>query len=236
MMAYKLAGVVVLGVVLSGCGGEAAEKYGKKIRYEFEVTITNLTASQPLSPSALIFHNPNWHVFKTGEAASLELEQVAEAGDNQMLLDSAYQDKAVQKTESGSEVLLPGATERYQIRLTDRGRLQLSYVSMLVNTNDAFAALDALQVSDMAVGDSLTRRLISYDSGTEANSETADSVPGPASSGLAEGFNPARDDIRNQVYVHPGVITSEDGLSNSVLKAAHRWDNPVASITVIRLD
>ena len=107
----------------------------------------------------------------------------------------------------------------------------LSLVSMLVNTNDAFTGLDGGDISELASGESMTFYLNTYDAGTELNSETAATVPGPAGNG--EGLNSARDD-NDMVTLHPGVITSDDGLDSSTLTAIHKWDNPTAMVTITR--
>ena len=100
---------------------------------------------------------------------------------------------------------------------------------MMVNTNDGFTGLSALDVSSLAVGDSLIRTTVAYDAGTEANTEAAGTIPGPADGG--EGFNEARDDV-NFVARHPGVVTNEDGLSSSVLSPEHKFDNPLAKVVI----
>ncbi|HFQ61119.1 MAG TPA: hypothetical protein ENK39_02315, partial [Epsilonproteobacteria bacterium] len=74
--------------------------------------------------------------------------------------------------------------------------------------------------------------LVTYDAGTEANSELASTIPGPAGGG--EGFNAARDD-KDFVSVHEGVVTKDDGLSTSALTQMHKWDNPAASVSIERV-
>ena len=86
----------------------------------------------------------------------------------------------------------------------------------------------------MAVGDAVTLRAIAYDSGTEANTETAATIPGPAGGG--EGFNAARDDIADQVAMHSGVVGQDDGFATSDLTGQHRFDNPVAQVTIERIN
>ena len=103
---------------------------------------------------------------------------------------------------------------------------------MLVNTNDAITGVNDVLVGDMAVGDSVTLRAIAYDAGTEANTETAATIPGPAGGG--EGFNAARDDIADRVAMHPGIVGAEDGFATSNLTGQHKFDNPVALITIGR--
>lgn len=50
---------------------------------------------------------------------------------------------------------------------------------MLIPTNDAFTGVNAADLSSMAIGDSLTLSGSTWDSGTEANTETAITIPGP---------------------------------------------------------
>jgi hypothetical protein len=116
--------------------------------------------------------------------------------------------------------------------------MRLSAASMLGNTNDGFSGLAGQPLEMLAVGASASYRLLSYDAGTERNTESADTVPGPAtqaSGGKREGFNPARDDVVNMVHLHPGVVSKDDGLATSALTQAQRWDNPVALLTVKRV-
>ncbi|MTI78708.1 spondin domain-containing protein [Marinobacter sp.] len=107
--------------------------------------------------------------------------------------------------------------------------------SMPVNTNDGLAAIGGVDLSDLAVGESTMFLAVSYDAGTEANAESADTVPGSAASGVAEGFNAVRDDVRDAVYIHPGVVTQDVGLSTSTLGGRQRWDNPIAVVRIERL-
>ena len=103
---------------------------------------------------------------------------------------------------------------------------------MLVNTNDAFTGIDQLDFSGLAVGDSLTRQLAVYDAGTEYNDELAGSIPGPADGG--EGFNALRDDL-DKVSRHPGVASVDGSNPDSALDQSHRFDGPVASLTITRI-
>lgn len=104
---------------------------------------------------------------------------------------------------------------------------------MLINTNDAFSGLDALDLSTFAVGDSCTASANVYDAVTEVNSEAMATMPGPADSG--EGFNAIRIDT-GYVAMHPGVVSSDDGLTHSVLTVQHKFDNPALRITVTRIE
>jgi hypothetical protein len=104
---------------------------------------------------------------------------------------------------------------------------------MLVNTNDAFSGFNAMDIANLEVGESISLRTGSYDAGTEKNSESMASIPGPAAGG--EGYNEARDDV-DFVAMHPGVVSMDDGLMSSALTQAHRFDNPTLAITFTRTE
>jgi hypothetical protein len=205
---------------------------------EFEITLTNLTAGQPLSPAAIILHDQEWHSFKTGHVASNELEQLAEGGDNNPILSMSREDDQVFLAESGTGIIAPGHYETFQVHTSENnlGTLSLSVLSMLVNSNDAIVALNGETLSSLDINESTSFDLLTYDTGTEANSETADTIPGPAADGgLREGYNSVRDDVRNAIYVHAGVVTNDDGLSSSTLSEIHRWDHPAVNVKVERI-
>jgi hypothetical protein len=102
---------------------------------------------------------------------------------------------------------------------------------MLANTNDAFTGIRNWNIGGLAVGDSNSIMARVYDAGTEANSETVDSMPGPAAMG--EGFNVVRDDL-DRLTVHSGVVTADDGLLTSALNESHRWLGQAAKVMVTR--
>lgn len=235
--------ITLIGVsfILAGCSDDDDDNppITPQTMAGYDVKITNLTAEQPLSPATVALHNSSWQSFVTGQPASIELEQLAEGGDNGGLLATASADSRVYGSAGGAGPIPPGSEETINIRVAvDKvGTLYLSVVSMLVNTNDALAAVNNQSIADLAVGDTVSFNALSYDSGTEANSETADTMPGPAAAGGAqEGFNPNRDDVRDTVSVHAGAITADDGLTSSALTAIHRWDHPVMRVTVERVE
>jgi hypothetical protein len=202
----------------------------------FDVTVTNLTNAQPLSPVAVVAHQSGYSMFAVGSPSTVGFEEMAEGGDNSALLAEADADAAVTTSASGAAPIGPAGSETITIELlnVERLGLQLSVSTMLVNTNDAFTGVAAVAVETMAVGDSLTFRGVAYDAGTEANSEAATDIPGPAAGG--EGFNAVRDDRADQVSMHSGVVSGDDGYAESVLTEQHRFDNPIADIRITRTD
>ena len=196
----------------------------------FEVSTVNLTLGQPLSPIAVVVHDDSFRAFAVGEAASPGLELLAEAGDN-----SEFLDEVEGRVEaSGDAPLGPGNRETLTLELDsdDIGGTRISVMTMLVNTNDAITGVNGIDVSGLEVGDTMRINAIAYDAGTEANSELAGTIPGPADGG--EGFDAARDDVADQVTMHGGVVTVDDGLGASVLNQTHRFDNPVARFVITR--
>ncbi len=200
----------------------------------FDVTVSNLTNAQPLSPVAVIAHGSGYAVFSIGAAATLGLEELAEGGDNSALLAEASANGSVTSSVSGAAPIGPAGSETISIQVleSDLPDTRISVSTMLVNTNDAFAGLNGLAVGGMAVGSARTVDGIAYDAGTEANTELAAEIPGPVAGG--EGFNAARNDRADRVSMHAGVISRDDGLASSNLSNQHRFDNPVVRVRVER--
>lgn len=212
-------------LLLAGCPEDSDMMY--------EIRVTNLTNNQPFSPPVAVLHGSTYHAWQDAETASTPLEMLAEGGDGSALLDAARADKAVADTDAGTAPIAPGATETLSVMSKKMRLRRLTLATMLVNTNDGFTGVDGLDVSKLNRDESTTVLVGAYDAGTEANTETAATVPGPAAGG--EGFNATRDDLVDRVTVHAGVVTQDDGLSTSALNVSHRFDNPVARIVVTRI-
>lgn len=224
---FSLVVIVSSLLVLSGCNDDKPSFQPTIVPPKFfSVEVTNITNSQPMSPVAIALHQSG-SFWMQNTTASLALENLAEGGDNSSLLAESFVDVGV----SGTGILGPGAMQQLTIITENQQVMYLSLATMLVNTNDAFTGVSKVDVSGMAQGDSVSFRAKAYDSGTEANSEAMGTMPGPADGG--EGFNAMRDD-GDFVTGHPGVVTSDDGLTTSVLNQSHRFDNPVIAIKITR--
>lgn len=194
--------------------------------FAYEITVSNLTNAQPFSPLTVLLHDSG-EAWKVGNVASDALETLAESGNNSALMASDF----VLSSASNGAVLPHGQSATFTVS-TDSEHNYLSLVTMLVNTNDAFSGLNKIDITQLSVNDSLKYSPGAYDAGTEANSEEAGTIPGPADGG--EGYNVARDDI-NLVTMHRGIISSDDGLADSVLNFEHKFDNPVMAVTITRI-
>ncbi len=217
--------------ILSGCPSDNDNSSNTK---KYTVTVKNLTNNQPLSPITAIAYKNNYRLFSIGSPASSSLEKLAESGDNSDYIASKNTNNDVLDAVSGTGIIPPGGSETVSLTTSTHKATYLSVASMLVNTNDGFVADNKQAIDTLAKGDSITVKLNVWDSGTEANSETAATIPGPAGGG--EGFNSLRDDTVDQVTLHPGVITTANGLTTSTLNSTHRFLNPAAQVTITRTE
>ncbi len=245
---FRFATAAGLGaLVLQACGGGGSDFNAAAIpppspppppppTATFEVTVTNLTNAQPLSPVAIIAHDAGYSVFTIGAPATVGLEELAEGGDNSALIAEANRSAGVLATESGAAPIGPAGNETvsFEVLQSSLADLRLSVSTMLVNTNDAISGINGVGIGSLAVGDTAMYRGIAYDAGTEANTELAAEIPGPAGGG--EGFNPIRDDRFDRVTMHTGVVSQDDGFAMSSLSNQHRFDNPTVSVRIERIN
>jgi len=226
--------VILASLTLAACGGSGSSNDSTDTMKKYKVTINNVTANQPFSHAAVIIHQPSYHVFQPGQAASVALEHLAEGGSNSQLINEASADEGYLSSKSGSSGILPGESETIEISVDKNATdFKLSIASMLVNTNDAFAGSSSGKIAGLAVGESFAMHIPVWDSGTEANDELANSIPGPAGGG--KGFAASREGDSDFVAIHQGVVTNADGLVTSVLDESHRFNNPVGLLRVERV-
>ncbi|MGL1959038.1 MAG: spondin domain-containing protein [Colwellia sp.] len=229
---YKALALTFLTLILSACSDDNDDEVvivpppPSPAEYSYTVTLTNLSYAQPLSPLAVLLHGDS-NMWMIGEPASLSLEKLAEGGDNTDLLA----DSVVLASSSGDGVVLPSASSTVTVTTTDRSATYFTAATMLVNTNDAFSGLSNIDISTLAINDKKSWDLPVYDAGTELNTESMGTIPGPADSGI--GFDATRDDV-NFITYHSGIVSQDDGLSTSVLTQAHRFDNPAIKLTITR--
>ena len=239
---------LAVGVTAAGCGGssssnnpppdEPSPASQTPTTLAFDVSVTNLTLAQPLSPPAILLHTSDYSAFTDGETSSVPLEVLAEGGDRTDLVNEAVASGAVLASYQDANPVAPlaqGPTETLEIQSDQATDVRLTAVTMLVHTNDAFTGVNGVDVTGMAVGETRIFNGPTWDAGTEANSENAAAIPGPDFGGV--GFDAARDDIIDRVRFHQGVVTSasvESGDPNSALEERHRFDNPTSRIFITR--
>lgn len=193
----------------------------------YKVAIVNATAAQILAPAVVFLADQSMPFWTIGSPSSEALENLAESGSPAEMV-AAYPD--TYSTTTGG-MTMPGAASEVTIMIEAGKAAMLTLASMPVFTNDAFVGVQNVDVSGLAIGDSMSIYANIYDAGTEKNTESMQTVPGPGIDG--EGFNAVRDDIADQVTMHPGVV-SQYGLGTSALHEGYRFDSNSFIVKVYR--
>jgi hypothetical protein len=226
----------------------------------YDVTITDLTGGgpstgggQPLTPPVVATHTGKNAIFQVGQPASVGVREIAENGNNNPLLAQLGADpfnqisafKQVGTGAMGDGPLVPagnpGSAFPNQVSFSINGSnnaRRLSWVSMLICTNDGFTGVNSLRLPG-AVGETTTKTTAGYDAHTELNTEDyADIVPpcqgliGPLSGEMGT-------TVSNPAIAEGGVIAHHDGIDArgvgaDLTQSRHGWTDPVARIEVER--
>lgn len=237
-MKFKLIAVAAFGLALTLLAPEAARSEGGKT---YKITITNLTAGQPLTPPILVTHTKETGIFTVGEAASEGIQQIAENGNGAVLLQALGEDTQVHEVVTGSAPLVPAnnpgstgfeSSETFTITAHGRARY-LSYASMLICTNDGFTGLDSIRLPRHKI----TVYTAGYDARTEANTEDfADIVP-PCQGLIGVSSDDAGTGMSDPLLAEDGIVIPHAGINGGVdlLPAVHDWSDPVTKIEIERV-
>ncbi len=223
---------LVLSLGISGCNhDDDASDTPTVTTSSYLIKVTNITNNQPLTAVAFVMHQSGYTAWMLGSSVSVGLEELAESGSPATFIEEATANSAVLATASLADPIGPGNNRSVTITVNDSDELMLSVASMLENTNDAFSSVSSWDVSGLSSGETMTIMSKVYDAGTEVNDEA--NIPGPAAGG--EGFNADRaTDGLDKVTIHPGVVTTADGLSTSALDESHRWLTYAAKISITK--
>lgn len=190
----------------------------------YKISITNLTRGQPIAPVMAATHRSGMSFFQPGEAPSPELANLAEAGNGNPMAAGLIGTPGYSDAQVSASGTMPGKTTTMMITAR-HGMDHLSLGAMLGNTNDGFIALRDVELPKG--GKVVTYMADAYDAGSETNSESCSTVPGPACGGMA--LSP-EDSGEGFVHIHNG-IHGIGGLSSS----RHDWRNPTAQIVIMRM-
>jgi hypothetical protein len=182
----------------------------------YDITVTNLTDKQVLSPPIFATHKPTIHMWQLGERASEELRQIAEEGKNAAMAVKFQNTSTNVQALPDSQHIMPGQSVVIHIKAADGD--VLSGAMMLAQTNDGFTGLDNFALS----GAASTQQANAYDAGTEENTEKASDVPGDPFKGMAR----APTTPQQTITKHPGIAGNAD------LTPDFDWTDPVARITI----
>ena len=209
----------------------------------WDVTVTNLTHGNHFTPLLLTAHAHDAPIFEVGMPASLPVEHMAECGHLDPLLASAEVGAADADTiaNPAGGLLAPGTNTMTTLVTTET---HLTVVAMVLPTNDAFLGLSQHIPSEAGT---YTYYVNAYDAGTEQNDEVlmtsgacsyTDSGMMPGAPGGDAGANASgvtsSADTNTNIHVHRGVLGDLDATAgiSDLDSSIHRWQNPVAKITV----
>ncbi|MFB9240620.1 spondin domain-containing protein [Massilia antarctica] len=216
---------------------------------ELSITVTNLTRATWLTPLLVTAHPAAFKSFTAGTAASVEIQQIGEAG-NTAPMEAILPAGSSKSVNPNNGPLKPGATSLPAKLLGGAGttNTQLSILAMLVPTNDGFVAMNAIDIPTMP--GSYVYMLNAYDAGTEANDEKAAVAGGINQPGMifppflnddsgkltptinthAAGFANATKE--GYVHIHRGILGSAPGGPSALDNTVYRWLNPVARVVL----
>ncbi len=227
--------------IITIAGAAGVQESGAARTVTYEVTVTNITPGQPITPPLLVTHASDAGFFTVGHESSEQLRQLAENGNAEPLVQSMTGNDGILDVIQGTTPLVPandpGQTglahsETFMVSASG-GHKYLSFASMLVCTNDGFAGIDGVR---LPYYHEKTVYAKAYDARTEMNTEDfADLVPPcQGAIGIAsddEGTGESNPEISEEgiVIPHPG-ITGDDDLTD-----AHMWGGPVVKIDIVRM-
>lgn len=216
---------------------------------DLTVTVTNLTRGTWFTPMLVTAHPASFKSFTLGSAASVELQNIAEAGNTdpmQAILPAG----STKSVNPNNGPLKPGATSLPATLSGGAGtsNSQLTILAMLVPTNDGLMALNAIDIPT-APG-TYVYEVKAYDAGTEANDEKKAAAGGINQAGMifpqflndasgklnsniipnATGFTNAT--AEGFVHVHRGIIGSASGGPSALDNTVYRWLNPIARVVL----
>jgi hypothetical protein len=238
-------GATVGGLVLGGATVSAQQDGGTGgDARRYRATVANRTDGQPFTPPAVAAHRPSVELFSVGEPAARPVRQVAENGTLGPLSELIDDTEAIRGAAVGDGPLVPavdpGDTGRPFVATlefgADASATHLSFLTMLVATNDGFAGLDTVPLPE-TVGASRSYHAASYDAGTEANTEEfADMVP-PAQALLGVDSSDDGTASPDPSTATDGVITPHPGITGDgdLDPAVYGWDDPAALVQIERL-
>lgn len=241
--------VLAAGVALAGCEAALTEPEiepefsyqagdGEATTRTYRVTVYNLTSTQPMTPPLVATHNARARFFKLGRPASDGIRQIAENGNLGPLADAlSANDNVTDVVIAAGDPppLLQNESITFEIE-SQRGHRYLSWVSMLICTNDGFAGRNRIRLPQR-IGHARTAFARAYDAGTERNTEDfADIVPpcqifgATSSDDMGTGMSDPDLETNGRVRRHRGIKGGND-----LDRELHGWDARVAKVTIERI-
>jgi hypothetical protein len=177
-----------------------------------------------LSPPLIVVHTNKVDLFSVGEPANQAVADMAEDAIGATGIGLLSGNPDVSYVDQPGGPILPGQSASYEVETRANSHL-LSLVTMLVNTNDAFAGLDAVRLT----GQGSEYHALAYDAGSEVNDQLQASIPGPCCGDTGRNGT----DEFGVIAHHPGIQMGVGDLDPAVWG----WpaSQPVARISIERL-
>ena len=238
--ALALGGLAVGGGSLAGVSLAQQGSGNEPAPTRYRVTVANLTKGQPFTPPVVAAHQPEVEVFAVGNPASGQIQALAENGNFDPLLDLVMATDSVVGASVGNGPLVPesdpgntGNPYYTTVELSaDETATHLSFVSMLVATNDGIVGLDTVPLPD-EVNTSRTYYANGYDVGTEQNTERFEDLV-PEAKTLIIGGQPEGTTESNPEIAEEGVIRPHPGIEGdgNLSREVYDWREPAALVQV----
>jgi len=178
----------------------------------FTISFTNTSDSQPMTPPVVAIHNPptgdaGIRFFEVGQPAIGQVIAIAEDGDNVPLVEVVTGQIAAGTIGDGGPAfpdpanpgpLVPGASASITLMPASDTQV-LSFVSMVVCTNDGFSGVDSIPLEEGTFFAPI------YDAGSETNVLMLDYWVPPCGSDTN-----MSDDENGAITAHPGQFESEN--------------------------
>ncbi len=237
---FAMSAIVAMLAVVSIAGIPESSAAKTKM---YEVTITNLTPGQPLTPPLLVTHSENAGFFTVGEMASNGIQQLSENGNSEPLVKMLQGKTGISDVVQGTAPLVPandpgntGLNYSETFAISAEGDMRyLSFASMLVCTNDGFAGIDSVKLPYYK---QKTVYAMAYDARTEMNTEDfADMVP-PCQGVIGISSGEDGSGSSNPELAEDGIIIPHAGIMGNadLLKDVHSWGNPAVKIDIVRMN
>ena len=186
---------------------------------EFDITVRNVTAGQPLTPAVVVVHDGGADLLPENAEDLAGLEDLAESGQPAPLAASLRVVTGVKDTLTFDPPPLPPGQEA-TVTISASPGDHVSVISMLACTNDAIT-IGTLIVPEAGSLPAMSSGRV-YDAGTEENAETAATVPCLGGEGVSSGDAA---DGEGSITHHAG-IGGEADLNDE----QHGWDGPAMQL------
>jgi hypothetical protein len=239
-MRSRLIVAVALMAVLAVAAPAAADGDGDGATRDlrtYQVTLTNKTTSQPISPPVVVTHDRNIRFWEKGAAASAGIIAIAEDGNPDVAVGDLTGLPGVTAVEAAKGPLTPKGTtvgdftDTVTVKIQARRGDRLSLAGMLICTNDGFTGVDSIRLPH----NNRTRVTYAgaYDAGSEINTERSGDIPDPCSALGPVGLVGDPNGNINDGIDANGVISAHRGIvGESDLLAAHNWRHRVLQVKV----